>query len=143
MQFNCMIDNCTACRDTKRPRDKRAYRSQLATNMIERVQLVVSSSMSCDDEQLIARKTEHDALMEFFVELEESCFICGTHGGNMGIVAHEIEKYLRERINQRRLMHKNSEGEEPRQREPKKATVHLLKSSQTESGIEKGPYKPK
>lgn len=142
MQLNCIYNSCIACSKTQIEKAKKLLIEEMATNMLERVQFVAGVALNSDEDDQAKKIGEHDVLVEFFVELEETCFICKSHGGKLAMVAHEVEKHMLERIQKRKVMQKEADEAASKKAEPSRPKVVPMKGAEQNSAVEPGPYKP-
>lgn len=141
MQFNCIISRCVACSKTRRLKDKNELIDEIAELILGRTQLSATGVASGTQEDFDQRAIAHDDLTDFFLELEESCYICKSHRGNLAMVAHDVEKLLCARIEKRKKVNVDIDDSIKPKKESTGFKVIALRQPQENSELETGPYK--
>jgi hypothetical protein len=140
MQLNLIVDLCVACSKLKRSCAKSDKIDQIGALMLDRIQISIGSIVDSEEKSFLVRATAHDDLVEFFLELEESCYICRSHGGNMAIVANEVDNHLRERIEMRKQIEKETNDLiNEKSKQSRRFKVLFLKKQEV-IGIKPGPF---
>ena len=109
MYYVAMIECCKTCAGSKNKKTKLSMIERIASNALDRLQFSAAEGVDCANEEMSKVANKCAEAVDLFEELEESCYICMTHGGDMAIVAHDLAQILYERINQRKEIKKEAD----------------------------------